>query len=108
VRDRNAVALLSRYRDRVQRLLAAAEEGARTHPPLESLAYELSEELNADLLRLYGTDAALLTTLERTSLVPTLERLRDILRFRGRSPRSLHEVLKKARAELHQTLDAPH
>lgn len=102
------MALLSRYRDLVQRLLAAAEEGTRTQPPLESLAYDLSEALNADLLRLYGTDAGLLTALERTSLLPTLERLRDILRFRSRSPRPLHEVLKKAREELHQTPDGNH
>ena len=76
---------------------------------LEALAYDLAEKLNSDLLLFYSRGAGGgLTALERLTVLPTLERLRDILRFRGRSSRSLRDVLQKASAELPDSGDGSH
>lgn len=100
-RDVAALCLLSRYRQKISTLLDLAERSPESAAHLEAQAYDLAEDLNTDLLRLYSLSAAgKLATVERLTVLPALERLRDILRFRGRSHRSLRDVLQKASAEL--------
>jgi hypothetical protein len=100
---------MARYRQRIRALLDVAERSPEAGARLEALAYDLAEELNADLLRLYTLGAAgQLAAVERITVLPALERLRDILRFRGRSPRSLRDVLQKASAELPDSGDGHH
>ena len=97
-RDAHSTELVSQYRQRLIEILNLAE---LEHSPSQQEAHrrvaDMIREITREIVRLYdrsGSDA--LTPLQSTSILPTLERLRDILRNAKTGRRALRDTLRKA------------
>jgi hypothetical protein len=90
--------LLHRYRTRLIALVEAAEAAAPAEPgELRAAVDQLVDELNANLLTLYrAAERGGLKAREAAILVPTLERLRNVLRRRDVRLCSMRDTLHKA------------
>ena len=95
-----AVRTLEIYRTRLADLLVRTESVGQNGDVEIHLAVDaLVDQLSVDLIRLYDDLArGALAQSDRVSSLPTLERMREVLRHRWSRPRPLHDTLRKVLA----------
>src|ERR1700688_2381121 len=95
-----AVRTLEIYRTRLADLLVRTESvGQNGDVEIHLAVGALVNQLSVDLIRLYDDLArGALAQSDRVSALPTLERLREVLRHRWSRPRTLRDTLRKAPA----------
>ena len=106
VNEDTSIRVLRFYRAWLIRIIDVAERRTPVAARDASRATaDLVERLNSDLLSLYRRrESGTLAIGEQTVLVPTLERIRNVLRFRTSRKRSIEDTLRQAVTQLSQTL----
>jgi len=91
------VLVLTRYRDRLRRLLSEAERLAPAEPAeLRAELVALIDDLNRDLLRLYDdTESGAVSDAGHMVVMTALEAMRNTLRRRS-TIRPIRDLLRKA------------
>lgn len=94
--------VLASYRERLVRILETLNDGTPAAQDVARRATtDLVEQLNADLLSLYRRrERGTLDDSAADSLVPVLEKVRDLLRFRTVRKRPVADTLQRAVREL--------
>lgn len=99
--DREAIDLIHRYRRMLLELLGQ-EEG------LERAVATLLDRLTLDLMAFYNrAENGSSSALERNTIVPALERMREILRHRHKRGQSTREAVRKAHQDQLQNPGIP-
>jgi hypothetical protein len=97
-----AARLLLSYRTQLADLLTRAEAAGRNaESEINHAVGTLLWQLSIDLIELYQEAArGALTHSDTVTVVPALERMRDVLRSARRHPRPLRDILHKAIATI--------